>query len=313
MKTSVVMATYNGVEYLQEQLESLKNQTAKIEEVIICDDRSGDNTVELIQNYIRENELGDTWSLHVNEKNLGYADNFHKALTMAKGDYIFFADQDDIWMPDKIEQMVKVMEENPKIQLLCSDYEPFASAEHAPSVPKKLMDRMLGDGSVEQILLNASNIHIASLGCVMCIRRTFRDTVEPFWISGWAHDDYVWKTAQVLNGCFIYHKPLIKRRLHANNVSMKKMHVHDIRVRFLKNLLVSYQQTQKLVEYVGATEGAGKLLRNCIQSTILRIELLEERKLWKAIPLAFCYGKYYHSRKSIPVELLMAIKHKSKQ
>lgn len=313
MRTSVVMATYNGVEYLQEQLESLKNQTEKIDEVIICDDRSNDNTVEMIRNYIRENALEDIWSIYVNEENLGYADNFHKALMMADGDYIFFADQDDIWMPDKIEQMVKVMEENSKIQLLCSDYEPFTSAENAPSVPKKIMDKMVGDGSVEQILLNASNIHIASLGCVMCVRKTFRNTVEPFWTSGWAHDDYVWKTAQVLNGCFIYHKPLIKRRLHANNVSMKKMHVNDIRVRFLKNLLVSYQQTQKLVEQVDTSDSAKRLLRKCMESTSLRIGLLEEKRLWNAILLAFCYGKYYHSRKSIPVEFVMAVKHKSKK
>ena len=310
MKTSVVMATYNGVDYLYEQLDSLRDQSRKIDEVIICDDRSKDNTVELIQNYIKENDLADTWSIQVNEKNLGYADNFHKALTLATGDYIFFADQDDIWMLSKIEEMVKVMEKNPKIQLLCSDYEPFTSAENAPSVPKKIMDKMTGDGSVEQIPLNAANIHIASLGCDMCIRKSFRDAVEPFWISGWAHDDYVWKTAQVLDGCFTYHKPMIKRRLHANNVSMKKMHVNDIRIKFLKNLLVSYQQTQKLVEHVNASNGAKTLLKKCIKSTELRIELLESKKLWNAVPLALCYARYYHSRKSIPVELLMAIKSK---
>lgn len=308
MKTSVVMATYNGVDYLYEQLDSLRDQTRKIDEVIICDDRSKDNTVDLIQNYIKDNNLSDTWNIHVNEKNLGYADNFHKALTMATGDYIFFADQDDIWMLNKIDEMVKIMEENPKIQLLCSDYEPFTSAENAPSVPKKIMDKMTGDGSVEQIPLNAANIHIASLGCDMCIRKSFRDTIEPFWISGWAHDDYVWKTAQVMDGCFTYHKPMIKRRLHANNVSMRKMHVHDIRVKFLKNLLVSYQQTQKLVEHVDAPKSAKILLKKCIKSTELRIELLENKKLWNAVMLAFGYAKYYHSRKSIPVELLMAIK-----
>lgn len=310
MRTSVVMATYNGVDYLYEQLDSLRDQTAKIDEVIICDDQSKDNTVELIQNYIEENGLADTWNIQVNEKNLGYADNFHKALTLATGDYIFFADQDDIWMLDKIEEMVNVMEANPKIQLLCSDYEPFTSAENAPSVPKKIMDKMLGDGSVEQIPLTAENIHIASLGCDMCIRKTFRDTIEPFWVSGWAHDDYVWKTAQVLDGCFTYHKPLIKRRLHANNVSMKKMHVNDIRIKFLKNLLVSYRQTQKLVEHVDAPNSAKTLLKKCIKSTELRTELLEQKKLWNAVPLAVCYAKYYHSRKSIPVELLMAIKQK---
>lgn len=308
MKTSVVMATYNGVEYLYEQLDSLRDQTKKIDEVILCDDCSKDDTVALLQQYIKDNALGDTWRVHVNEKNLGYADNFHQAMTMAAGEYIFFADQDDIWMLDKIESMVNIMEANPQIQLLCSDYEPFSSAENAPSVPKKIMDKMLGDGSIEQIPFNAANIHIASLGCDMCIRKSFRDTIEPFWVSGWAHDDYVWKTAQVMNGCFTYHKPMIKRRLHAHNVSMKKMHKHEVRIKFLKNLLVSYEQTQKLVDYVDAPKRAKTLMKKCIRSTQLRIELLEQKKLWNAVLLAAGYAKYYHSRKSIPVEFIMAIR-----
>lgn len=308
MKTSVVMATYNGVEYLYEQLDSLRDQTQKIDEVIICDDCSKDETVALLLQYIKDNALGDTWRVHVNEKNLGYADNFHQAMTMAAGEYIFFADQDDIWMTDKIESMVNIMEANPQIQLLCSDYEPFSSAENAPSVPKKIMDKMLGDGSIEQIPFNAANIHIASLGCDMCIRKSFRDTIEPFWVSGWAHDDYVWKTAQVMNGCFTYHKSMIKRRLHANNVSMKKMHKNEVRIRFLKNLLVSYEQTWKLVDSVDAPKRAKTLLEKCIKSTRLRIELLEQKKLGNAVLLAVGYAKYYHSRKSIPVEFIMAIK-----
>ena len=52
MKVSVVMTTYNGIRFLKEMLDSLKNQTRKIDEVIICDDRSTDNTVEFINEYI---------------------------------------------------------------------------------------------------------------------------------------------------------------------------------------------------------------------------------------------------------------------
>ena len=191
MKTSVAMATYNGADYLIEQLDSLRDQTMPIDEVIICDDGSKDNTVQMIRDYIKENALGERWTLIENEVNLGYANNFHKALNLTTGDYIFFSDQDDIWMTNKIEEMTKVLNENPKIQLLCSDYEPFSSAENAPTVPKKIMEKMTGDGSVEQIVLNSKNVHIASLGCDMCIRKTFRDRIEPFWIKGWAHDDYV--------------------------------------------------------------------------------------------------------------------------
>ena len=79
--------------------------------------KTKDNTVAIVKAYIEEHHLQGKWTLIENEKNLGYANNFHKAMSLAKGEYIFFADQDDIWCLDKIEEMVRVMEENPKIQL----------------------------------------------------------------------------------------------------------------------------------------------------------------------------------------------------
>ena len=57
MKVSVVMATYNGEKYIKEQLDSICNQTYQIDEIIICDDKSTDNTVELIENYILSNSF----------------------------------------------------------------------------------------------------------------------------------------------------------------------------------------------------------------------------------------------------------------
>ena len=96
MKTSIVMATYNGAEYLYEQLDSIRDQSLKADEVIICDDCSKDNTVAMLKEYVEKNSLGDSWKIIENEENLGYANNFHKALMLAQGDYIFFSDQDDI-------------------------------------------------------------------------------------------------------------------------------------------------------------------------------------------------------------------------
>ena len=162
MKTSVVMATYNGVDYLLEQLDSLGDQSMQIEEVIICDDCSKDETVSMIRDYIEKNGLGDRWKLIENEKNLGYANNFHKAMSLANGEYIFFSDQDDIWYLNKLEDMCRVMDENPKVQLLCTDYEPYVSAENAPTVPDNIMKKMTGAGSLEEIVLNSKNIHIFS-------------------------------------------------------------------------------------------------------------------------------------------------------
>lgn len=311
MKTSVVMATYNGVDYLLEQLDSLRDQTMQIEELIICDDCSKDETVSMIREYIEKNGLEKRWKLIENEKNLGYANNFHKAMSLASGDYIFFSDQDDIWCVEKIEEMVSVMEKNPKIQLLCSDYEPFSSAENAPSVPKKIMEKMTGDGSIEKIVLNSRNVHIASLGCDMCIRKSFRDRTEPFWIKGWAHDDYVWKMAQCLDGCYTYHKPLIKRRLHANNVSMRKMHQKDKRVKFLRELEEAYTGMLAFAKAISMDKKKIRFIERSVKATKLRGDLVEHCKLLNSFKL-LGYLDCYHSVKSVLVEPYMAIKYRKK-
>lgn len=307
MKTSVVMATYNGAKYLHEQLESLRRQTKTIDEVIICDDRSSDDTVKLLTEYICENDLSQRWQVIVNEQNMGYANNFHKAMQMAKGEYIFFSDQDDIWHFNKVEEVVAVMEENPQIQLLCTDYEPFTSAENAPEVPDNILKKMTGDGSINEVPLNKKNIHISSLGCVMCIRKSFRDQITPYWIKGWAHDDFVWKTAQCVDGCYEYHKPLIKRRLHSSNVSMKKMHTRHVRAKFLKELAEANSGMLNFAKSVNMDKKKIHFIERTVRAAVLRRELVEKRKLSNCIRL-LGYTDCYHSRKSILMEPYIAIR-----
>lgn len=311
MKISVVMATYNGAEYLYEQLDSIKDQTLKADEVIICDDGSKDDTVNMIQEYIEKNELSSTWKLIINEKNLGYANNFHKAMMLAEGEFIFFSDQDDVWCLDKLKEMTRIMEGNERIKLLCTDYEPFSSAENAPEVPAHIMKKMTGDGSVEEIVFSKKNVHIASLGCDMCIRKSFRDRIEPFWVKGWAHDDFVWKTAQCASGCYTYHKPLIKRRLHDHNVSMNKMHQKAKRVRFLKELAEANDGMLNFAEDIGMGKKQIFFIKRSVKASLLRAELVEKCKLWNSVRL-LGYIDCYHSCKSVLMEPYLAIKFRNK-
>ena len=135
MKISVAMATYNGAQYIEEQLESIRIQTMPVDEVRICDDGSLDDTVEVICHYIREHGLESSWSVEVNQENLGYASNFMKAVGLTNGDYVFFCDQDDIWIADRAERMIGLMEAHPDMLLLGSEFDSFVSAKDAPSVP----------------------------------------------------------------------------------------------------------------------------------------------------------------------------------
>ena len=95
------MATYNGSEYLVSQLDSIAAQTLLPEEIIICDDCSSDETINIIERH----QLFKIIKLNVNEHRIGIVENFKKATALCKFDnFIAFADQDDIWLPTKLEK-----------------------------------------------------------------------------------------------------------------------------------------------------------------------------------------------------------------
>lgn len=116
-KISIAMTTYNGSKYVMEQMDSLKNQTLPADEVLIFDDGSTDDTPKIVEAYIKENDLGH-WSFQVNEKNLGFKENFYQAIKRTTGDIIFLCDQDDIWHHNKIEKMVQLFEKTPDMKIL---------------------------------------------------------------------------------------------------------------------------------------------------------------------------------------------------
>lgn len=103
---TVAMATYNGAKYLEEQLDSILSQTLPPNEIIVCDDSSSDGTWDILERYQSDGLL----RYSVNDTRLGYIGNFRRAVSLASpGHYISLSDQDDIWLPGKIEVSMKVM------------------------------------------------------------------------------------------------------------------------------------------------------------------------------------------------------------
>lgn len=101
---SVVMCTYNGEKYLKQQIDSILAQTYKNIEIIIVDDVSSDNTWQILEQYQQNN---NNVFIYKNEKNLGYVKNFEEGLKKTKGELIAMSDQDDIWLPEKLELQEK--------------------------------------------------------------------------------------------------------------------------------------------------------------------------------------------------------------
>ena len=98
---SVCIATYNGEKYIKEQIDSILSQLSSEDEIIISDDGSKDDTLVEIKK-INDNRI----KLFENKGIHGYTHNFENALNHSSGDYIFFSDQDDVWLPNKIKIML---------------------------------------------------------------------------------------------------------------------------------------------------------------------------------------------------------------
>lgn len=305
---SVAMATYNGEKFIEEQLDSILNQTLPVSEIIIRDDISKDNTAEVIQTYIKNKGLEDKIDFKVNEKNLGYASNFMGALKETKGDYIFFCDQDDIWPTDRVELMIKALVDFPDALMIGSEFEPFKYDDDAPEVPRWELSKFKNDGSMEKLSFNSKNIFIGCQGCTMVMKKSFLNTIWSYWNDGWAHDEFVWKMALSLEGMYFFHRVTLKRRLHSNNVTLHKEHQKEKRIKYLEELKKSHERT---LEFISDTEGSNNykvaLLKRHIKATDLRIKLIRNKRLVNALIL-LAFSDCYHKKRSMPVELLMAIK-----
>lgn len=309
IKKSVAMATYNGEKYIEEQLASIYQQTCPVDEVRIFDDCSSDYTVEIVEAFIKNHHLEQSWSIVQNEKNVGYAKNFIKAIQATQNEFIFFCDQDDIWKLDRVEKMSAIMEKHAQILVLGSEFDCFSESENAKQVPQWELNSMKHDGSLEKIEFNAQNIFIGAQGCTMCIRKSFFNQAIPYCHEGWAYDEFVWKIALCINGLYMYHESTLDRRLHENNTSLNKMHTNKVRIQFLEDLYKSHESTIRFAKAYGNDSQIKQLEKNK-KATNLRIELLEKRKVFNTIPLALFYSSCYHKKRAILRECLMALKNK---
>ncbi len=213
---SIAMAVYNGSKYVLQQLDSIRTQSLQPEEVIIIDDCSTDGSFDLIDEYIKNNKLKN-WTIIEHKENKGYILTFWEAIKATKGEYIFLCDQDDIWMPNKIELMYKAIDAQKNCLVLCSNFEPFyeSGAFHV---------RLLNfRHDIVNGLWRFSNIRnifgVIRPGCTYCINRNILQYSSEYMLEFESHDAFFYRIALLSRGLFLYPGNMIKWRRHSKNAS----------------------------------------------------------------------------------------------
>lgn len=215
-RVSVVMAVYNGSQFVEEQLESIVRQTRKPDEVIILDDCSTDDTKSIVQSFIKHNKL-DGWKLVVNKENIGWRKNFMKGFELAGSDIIFCADQDDIWDPRKIEVMGGVLDDNQEINVLACNLTPLY--EHKSSKLSNRYCGKYGTSYIQKVDFNVNLFDVPRPGCCMCFRKTILPVMKKLFFDNLAHDSNLWLVGTLTDSAYVVNESLVNFRRHGSNNS----------------------------------------------------------------------------------------------
>lgn len=227
MTVSVALALYNGEKFIEKQLDTLRLQTVKPNQVVLCDDGSSDNTVNIVNEYIKKYSLGDSWKVYKNPQNLGYAKNFYHAMELCDGDLIYLCDQDDIWKNDKIEKMNKVMEENPNISLLMCKGGVIGADDrelHGMMIKKSEETEKITKISVEDIIRIFDWI-----GMLMCVRKEFFEQRKSIIsVISAPHDFVLALSAADCEQFYVYDYVGAYHRRHSNNAANEEHRISKI-------------------------------------------------------------------------------------
>ncbi|MCC2589679.1 glycosyltransferase family 2 protein [Chryseobacterium sp. MFBS3-17] len=217
MKTSVALCTYNGEDFIREQLDSILQQTVPVDEIVICDDGSSDSTLSILNQYDINNP--GIFQIFRNDKNLRSVKNFEKAITLCKNDIIFLSDQDDFWVPQKVETMLASFRKNPHISVLCSNgYGINQKGEALDVITIWDVPQFLKESGIPvdyfKIISYVGNI---ATGATMAIRKDFTSEILPFpQKKGFHHDEWIALVASYHNQFDLLNERLIKYRTHDN-------------------------------------------------------------------------------------------------
>ncbi|MWB98845.1 glycosyltransferase family 2 protein [Agromyces seonyuensis] len=221
-RVSVAMATHAGAPFIAEQLRSILTQSRPIDELVVVDDASPDDTVAIVERTIAEHAATGA-ALDVvllrNDRPLGVTANFERALRAATGEIVALSDQDDRWAADRIERALVELERRPAAELVASDAR-LVDADGvdggvrlfaALGIDAARLDAVAGERAVDELLRR--NLFT---GATMLVRRGLIERSAPF-PESWVHDEWLAIAAALGGGIAVVRDPLIDYRQHGGN------------------------------------------------------------------------------------------------
>jgi glycosyltransferase involved in cell wall biosynthesis len=209
MTTSVALCTYNGSKFLKEQLNSILSQTVAVDEIIVCDDGSTDDTLSLLDSY---REHFPFIIINRNTKTIGGKKNFEKALSLCTGDIIFLSDQDDVWHEKKVEIIVDYFS---RVDI-CEGLFHNAGMEQGSTLWDVLNFQLIREKLIPAQLFKAQLFYRNFVtGACLAIRKTALTHILPFQLMEhmW-HDEWIAIVLSKRSSLHWLNQPLIYYRKH---------------------------------------------------------------------------------------------------
>ncbi len=292
---SVAMATYNGEKYIEDQIASIFSQTYKNIELVVVDDCSSDRTVELVNKLARKNNI----KLFKNEKNLGLIKNFEKAISNCNGDYIALADQDDIWLKNKIEVLLNKID---GYSLVYTDAEIIDKNGKLTGESFSNRNCLVGMDSSNKEYFQYNIFNPFVLGCTMLFNSNLKHFILPIKLNKFNHDRFITIIASQVNGISYVNQKLFYYRIHENNITIKKNQLtfsENLKKRGRrKSIPYEKKDLQFLLDLLVTSDGFQDHSNNFLKQLITNIGKFDRSNIFGRIMLLLKYNRYIFANTS---------------
>lgn len=285
----VAMITFNGLKYLPQQLESIVTQTRPVHHIVISDDRSTDGTWEFLETWAKQSPIRVT--LIRNESQLGLSRNFAQSIAAVDADIIFTSDQDDVWMPDRVQVLTQVFAQHPGVLLIHTDA--MLVDATGQDMGKSLLGELALSDAERQAIQGGNAFPVycrrnVVTGATVAIRSTLLEMALPFPTNHF-HDAWLALIAAAAGEVRLLDLPTIQYRQHGNNlVGVKR--------------LGPWMAFRHLLWQMKGPEQLGTMLKDNVRSQSILCERLARYPTVSPASMAFAAESlaFYTDRAALP-------------